>query len=158
MTQMGIQPQLTVRTNLGKEIQSDVEENFRRLKYFSNPCGAPLQHIIQTTDGQRMSYTLAAAAKATGLNKRTILQAIKGGKITATRDQLGKWHVESAELHRVYPAVEGRSRGSNAAQRSAAPDQAAALGTQIDAIIKRAEERLQQQLDGLRRDQHAEHD
>lgn len=157
MTQMGIQPQLTVRTNLGKEIQSDVEENFRRLKYFSNPCGAPLQHIIQTTDGQRMSYTLAAAAKATGLNKRTILQAIKGGKITATRDQLGKWHVESAELHRVYPAVEGRSAGSDAAQQPAAPGDAA-LEPQIDAIIRRAEERLQQQLDDVRRDQRAKRD
>jgi hypothetical protein len=82
-----------------------------------------------------MSYSLRAAAKATGLNRRTILQAIKGGKINATRDELGKWYVESAELHRVYPAVEGRNAGSDAAQQPAAPGDAA-LEPQIDAIQK----------------------
>jgi hypothetical protein len=116
-----------------------------------------LRASIQATHGQRMSYSLRTAAKVTGLNKRTILQAIKGGKINATRDELGKWYVESAELHRVYPAVEGRSAGSDAAQQPAAPGDAA-LEPQIDAIIRRAEERLQQQLDDVRRDQRAKRD
>ena len=52
-----------------------------------------------------MSYTLATAAKATGLNKSTILRAIKGGQITGTKDQFGEWRIEPVELHRVYPAV-----------------------------------------------------
>lgn len=105
-----------------------------------------------TTDGQRMSYSLAAAAKATGLNKRAIREAIKGGKLVATRDELGQWRVEAAELHRVYPAVERRSAGGDAAQPPAAPDDSA-VGPQVDAIIRRAEERLRQQLDDVRRDQ-----
>jgi hypothetical protein len=51
-----------------------------------------------------MSYTLAAAAAASGLNKTTIIRAIKSGKVTGTKNELGEWQVEPAELHRVYPA------------------------------------------------------
>ena len=47
------------------------------------------------------SYSLGAAAAATGLNKTTILRAIKSGKISGTKDVLGQWWVEPAELHRV---------------------------------------------------------
>jgi hypothetical protein len=104
-----------------------------------------------------MSYTLAAAAKAAGLNKSTILKAIKSGRIIGTKDELGKWQIEPAELHRVYPAVGECSAGNDAAQPSAAPD-VAALGTQIEALIRRAAERLQRQLDDVRHDQLAEHD
>ena len=48
-----------------------------------------------------MSYSLGAAAAATGLNKTSILRAIKSGKISGTKDALGQWWVEPAELHRV---------------------------------------------------------
>jgi hypothetical protein len=104
-----------------------------------------------------MSYTLATAAKATGLNRSTILRAIKGGQITGTKDQFGEWRVEPVELHRVYPAVAELSAGSDAPRRHAASD-AAALDVQIEALIRRAEELLRQQLDEVRRapdaDQH----
>jgi hypothetical protein len=50
-----------------------------------------------------MSYTLPAAAAACGINKSTILRAIKSGKVCATKDEHGEWHVEPAECHRVYP-------------------------------------------------------
>jgi hypothetical protein len=48
-----------------------------------------------------MSYSLGAAAAATGLNKTSILRAIKSGKISGTKDALGQWWVEPAELHCV---------------------------------------------------------
>jgi excisionase family DNA binding protein len=103
-----------------------------------------------------MSYTLAAAAKATGLNKSTILKAIKGGKIAGTKDERGNWLVEASELHHVYPAIGERSV-VRAAQQSDVPD-IAALGMQIEALIRRAGERLQQQLDQVRHEEHAERD
>ena len=61
---------------------------------------------ISQRDGTQhtMSYDLAAAAAATGLNKASILRAIKSGKISGTKDALGQWWVEPAELHRVLPA------------------------------------------------------
>ena len=54
-----------------------------------------------------MSYTLAAAAAACGLNKSTVLRAIKAGKISGTKDEHGEWHIEAAELHRVYRQQNG---------------------------------------------------
>jgi hypothetical protein len=52
-----------------------------------------------------MAYSLAAAAAATGLNKTMVLRAIKTGKIRGARNESGEWHVEPAELHRVYPSL-----------------------------------------------------
>jgi excisionase family DNA binding protein len=53
-----------------------------------------------------MSYSLSEAARAAGVNKSTILRAIKAGKISAVRDEAsGGWSIDPAELHRVYPPV-----------------------------------------------------
>jgi chromosome segregation ATPase len=53
-----------------------------------------------------MSYSLAAAAAAYGVNKSTILRAVKSGKVSATKDVHGQWQIEAAELHRIYPPRE----------------------------------------------------
>ena len=73
----------------------------------------------QRTGAQRMSYTLAAAAAACGLNKSTVLRAIKAGKISGTKDEHGEWHIEAAELHRVYPPVAAAAAGNGALPRDA---------------------------------------
>jgi hypothetical protein len=52
-----------------------------------------------------MAYTLGQAAKATGKSKPAISQAIAEGRISATKDELGRWSIDPAELHRVYPPV-----------------------------------------------------
>jgi hypothetical protein len=80
---------------------------------------------VNATIGNGMSYTLASAATACGVNKSTILRAIKAGKISGTRDEHNEWHVEPAELHRVYPPAERSGEGNGAAHRYAAPDAAA---------------------------------
>ena len=52
-------------------------------------------------------YTLGQAAKATGKQKSTILDAIRAGRLSATRDDKKQWQIDPAELHRVYaPAVQ----------------------------------------------------
>jgi predicted RNase H-like nuclease (RuvC/YqgF family) len=54
-----------------------------------------------------MPYTLGQAAKATGKSKPAILNAIKSGRLLATRDERKQWQIDPAELHRVYaPAVQ----------------------------------------------------
>jgi hypothetical protein len=53
-----------------------------------------------------MSYTLAEAAAACGLDKSTVRRAVRSGRISGTRDDLGVWHVEASELHRVFPPVQ----------------------------------------------------
>jgi hypothetical protein len=87
-----------------------------------------------------MSYTLAAASKAVGMNKTSVLRAIKAGKISGTRDENGQWHIEPAELHRVYPPVAERTEGNDAAQRYTASD-AAALA-EMRQRARQADERL----------------
>jgi len=98
-----------------------------------------------------MFYTLAGAATATGLTRTTILRAIKDGEIAGTKDQLGEWQIEPAELHRIYPPVARRNAGGDAAQRYAAPD-VEALGAEIEALLRRAGDRLRRQLADVRRD------
>jgi len=50
-----------------------------------------------------MSYALAEAAAACGLDKSTVRRAVRKGRISGTHDELGVWHVEASELHRVFP-------------------------------------------------------
>ena len=52
-----------------------------------------------------MPYTLGQAAKATGLSKPTLSEAIKKGKISARKNESGSFEIDPAELHRVYPPV-----------------------------------------------------
>jgi hypothetical protein len=96
-----------------------------------------------------MYYTLATAAKATGLNRSVILRAIKSGQITGSKDEFGEWRVEIAALHRFYPALEQLSVGSAARRRYAESD-AAAVEPDIETLISRAGDRLRQQLDEMR--------
>jgi hypothetical protein len=94
-----------------------------------------------------MSYTLAAAATAAGLNKTTILRAIKSGKISAQMDEHGHWCIEPAELHRVYPPVASHAESYAAAQRDAAFDAVAAAELKFKVAL--AEQRLAELKDDL---------
>jgi hypothetical protein len=73
-----------------------------------------------------MSYTLAAAA--------AVLRAIKAGKISRTKDEQGEWHVEPAELHRVYPPIAAAPERTDAMQRDATLDAAAFLRRVAEAL------------------------
>jgi hypothetical protein len=66
-----------------------------------------------------MSYTLTTAARAVGLNRTTILRAIKSGKISGAKDEHGEWHIEPCELHRVYPPVAHTEARSDATPQCA---------------------------------------
>jgi excisionase family DNA binding protein len=50
-------------------------------------------------------YTLGQAAKATGLSKPTISEAIKKGRISARKNESGSFEIDPSELHRVYPPL-----------------------------------------------------
>jgi excisionase family DNA binding protein len=69
-----------------------------------------------------MPLSLAEAAQATGLNRSTILRAIKSGKISGARDETGTWSVEPVELHRMFPAA-------------TAPPKATPQDAQTDALV-----------------------
>jgi hypothetical protein len=67
-----------------------------------------------------MSYTLAEAAVACGLDKSTV----RSGRISGTRDDQGVWHVEPGELHRVFPPVVRTNGDTTAVPRDASADSA----------------------------------
>ncbi|HEY7301309.1 MAG TPA: hypothetical protein VH684_25745 [Xanthobacteraceae bacterium] len=90
-----------------------------------------------------MSYSLQQAASAAGVNKSTILRAIRAGKVSATRDEHRQWLIEPAELHRVYaPAVarngkvNGESNGAHQAELAEANQRASAA--EREAVLLRA--------------------
>jgi hypothetical protein len=97
-----------------------------------------------------MTYSLAAAAAATGTDESTILKSIEDGEIAATKDSLGEWQVESAELQRVYPSITKVDSDGDAARCAAMPAEAIDLEGQIAALIKQAGDRLRQQLDEVK--------
>jgi excisionase family DNA binding protein len=97
-----------------------------------------------------MSYTLAEAAVACGLDKSTIRRAVRSGRISGTRDEAGTWRVEPVELHRLYPPAARPVDNPTAAPRDAAPDalvaelraQLADMRSQRDAWQRMAEARV----------------
>jgi hypothetical protein len=65
---------------------------------------------------------LAQAAAITGMNRSSILRAIKRGALTGTKDHNDVWHVDGAELARVFPVTPN----AHPAQQDTHPDALAA--------------------------------
>jgi uncharacterized protein YbjQ (UPF0145 family) len=65
-----------------------------------------------------MPLNLAEAAQACGVNRSTILRAIKGGRISGARDQAGAWTVEPVELRRVFPPTSIAFASASAAPKA----------------------------------------
>jgi ribosomal protein L29 len=57
-------------------------------------------------------YSLAQAEKNTGKAKSTIWKAIKDGLISASKDERGRFVIDPAELHRVFPIVSEHSENT----------------------------------------------
>jgi hypothetical protein len=102
-----------------------------------------------------MTYSLAAAAAATDTDESTILKSIEDGKIAATKDELGEWRIEPAELYRLHPPITKPGSDSDGARCAASAAGAIDLEGQIAILIKQAGDRLRQQLDEV---QHCRHD
>jgi hypothetical protein len=65
--------------------------------------GAICPYLSTLWQVTNMAYTLGAAARATGKSKAAISQAITGKKISAIKDANGRYQIDPAELHRLYP-------------------------------------------------------
>ena len=91
-----------------------------------------------------MSYSLSNAAAACGIYKSTVLRSIKSGRLTATKDALGQWRIEPAELHRVYPPVQSDDADGNETRHDATAEMATARAALIVAQDRAglAEQRL----------------
>ena len=50
-----------------------------------------------------MALTLNQAAKTCGRSKSTLLSAIRSGRMSARKDDRGRYAIDPAELHRAFP-------------------------------------------------------
>jgi hypothetical protein len=92
-----------------------------------------------------MAFTLSEAAKATGRSKSSVHRALERGRLSGTRDELGQWRIEPAELFRVFPrngAAERKTRRSETAEGTA--------GTPVTAVLEAKLEAAERLIDELR--------
>src|SRR3954453_7071487 len=95
------------------------------------------------------AFTLGTASQATGCAKSTILRAIKAGRLSAARDDIGQWAIDPAELFRVFPAlaVPGATAEKPPMERDATADVLVAELRQVIADLRRGQEDLRQERD-----------
>src|SRR3954453_10769951 len=72
-----------------------------------------------------MHLSLRQAAKEAGVAKTTLIRALKSGRLSAQKNDLGDWAIDPAELHRVFPLrvqdQEDPGRASVVLDRDASP-------------------------------------
>jgi hypothetical protein len=102
-------------------------------------------------------YSLTEAALATGHNRSAIWKAIKRGALSASRDMAtGRWQVEAAELHRLFPPAMPRiaegipGNGRETTETPGITTETAVLRAQLEAERARAAV-LEGTVDDLRR-------
>lgn len=88
--------------------------------------------------------TLGQAAKETGLSKPAISKAIQKGRMSAAKDDFGRYQIDPAELFRVYPA--SGNKGGNTEQ----PDTTGLQG-KIE-VLRELIRQLESERDDLRND------
>jgi hypothetical protein len=100
------------------------------------------------------TFTLGTASQATGCAKSTILRAIKAGRISAGRDDLGQWSIEPVELFRVFPPLALPTTPATAQpaqiERDATTDVLVAELRQVIADLRRDQDDLRQERDRWR--------
>ena len=84
-----------------------------------------------------MTYlTLSRAAKECGRSKSALLDAIRAGRLSASRNDLQQWQIDPADLFRVYPLDRSENKTSEHDQPTAEPKQNALLLAKIAHLEK----------------------
>ena len=92
--------------------------------------------------------TLGQAAKETGKSKTAIANAIKEGRLSATRLEGGQYQIDPAELFRVYQSID-RQYERKGVQRETPADEA---GLQRETeLLRELVEQIKDERDDLRR-------
>lgn len=111
--------------------------------------------LAKPYDIRPMPYTLGQAAKATGITKTTIAEAIKKGRISAVKDESGRYQIDPAELHRVYEPVYAQDCKADTQTEQYKTHDLTARIMVLEAQIKsmgEIKERVQAECDDLRTD------
>src|SRR5215212_921581 len=96
-----------------------------------------------------MAYTLGEAANAAGKAKSTIFKACKDGVISFTRDSRGRFLIEPAELHRVFPPVSAERSPEPSAEQPRMNEETLKAAIERD-FLKREVEQLRTLLNDMK--------
>lgn len=94
--------------------------------------------------------TLNQAAREAGRSKATLLEAIRGGRLSAPKDELGRYQIDPAELFRVYPPT-GRRPDAETATDPMPPTTETALLRQKVEFLERIIQGIESERNDLRR-------
>jgi len=107
----------------------------------------PARLASRPPTGQRISLSLAEAAKTTGVSKSTTLAAVEDGRIAGMKDLQDVWYVERAQLYHVFPPEPPGPSKSAADNLDAA---ALVLEVGISALVRTAGDTLRRRRIGWR--------
>ncbi len=94
--------------------------------------------------------SLNQAAREAGRSKATLLEAIRNGRLSAKKDEKGRYQIDLSELFRVYPVTvsePGTKTGTDPPPTTAET----ALFRQKTELLERIIENLEEERDDLRR-------
>ena len=120
-----------------------------------SPPAYVCQHRIDKKGACRtMPYTLGEAAKATGKSKPTIHEQIKKGRISASKDDLGRYKIDPAELHRIYPPISSEKPETERSLTSLMKEKEAEIRGLQDRLkaVSELKERIERECEDLRED------
>lgn len=96
------------------------------------------------------ALSLNQAAKESKRSKATLLDAIRAGRMSAPKDELGRYQIDPAELFRVYPVTGTEPDTETAADPQPTPLETALLREKT-ANLERIIAALEDERDDLRR-------
>ena len=109
-------------------------------KWIWNDIPAPL--ASRPPMGQRISLTLAEAAKATGLSETALRGALEAGWLAGMKDIEERWHVDRAALCRAFPSA--RTAAAKSVPGNGRPLDAATLVLEVgmSSLVRQAGDTL----------------
>ena len=94
--------------------------------------------------------TLNQAAREAGRSKATLLEAIRGGRLSAPKDELGHYQIDPAELFRVYPPTAQRPEMETATDPMPPTTETALLQQKVE-FLERIIQGVENERNDLRR-------
>ena len=78
-----------------------------------------------------MTLSANQAAKEAGVAKKTLLDAIKTGRMSAEKNDKGHWQIDPAELFRVFPKTGGELEAETETHPLKKPQETSALEVEV---------------------------
>ena len=90
-----------------------------------------------------MKLTLNQSAKEAGKAKKTLLDALKNGRLSGVKNKKGQWEIETSELFRVFPKpvyYQPQEPLPTPKDKQENHSETSVLQTKVDLLLERVEE------------------